>query len=65
MYSNAQYMNDIITGQPSSIRVEINGMTSYVPLDPANSDYAAIMKLVAEGKLVIQPADPVTSGGNN
>lgn len=57
MYSNAQYVNDPITGQPSCIRVDINGVTSFVPLDPANTDYQNIMQLVAEGKLVIQPAD--------
>jgi hypothetical protein len=65
MYSNAQYVNSPMTGQPSSIRVDINGVTSSVPLDPANSDYAAIMKLVQAGKLTIAPADPVSSGDNN
>lgn len=27
-----------------------------IPVDPANADYANIMELVAEGKLVIAPA---------
>jgi hypothetical protein len=31
-------------------------VTSFVPLDPANADYANIMRLVDEGKLVIEPA---------
>ena len=56
MYTNAQYYNDL-SGNPAGIRVDINGVTSFVPLDPANSDYAAIMALVAEGKLVIAPAE--------
>lgn len=56
-YTNAQYINDFITGQPDTIRVDINGVTSYVPCDPANTDYANMMALVAEGKLVIAPAD--------
>ena len=56
MYSNARYYNDM-NGQPSGIRVDINGVTSFVPLDPANSDYAAIMSLVAEVKLTIAPAE--------
>ena len=43
--------------QPNNIRVDINGVTSFVPIDPANSDYAAIMALVAEGKLTIAPAE--------
>lgn len=55
MYENAQWIDYM--GQHSSIRVEINGVTSFVPLDPANTDYQAIMQLVAEGQLVIQPAD--------
>ena len=40
----------------SSIRCDINGVTSFVPLDPANSDYIALMALVAEGKLTIGAA---------
>jgi len=50
VYANAQYVFE-------SIRVDINGVTSFVPLDPANSDYAAIMALVAAGELVIAPAE--------
>lgn len=56
MYSNAQYYNGL-NGQLAGIRVDINGVTSDVPIDPANSDYAAIMALVAEGKLTIAPAE--------
>lgn len=57
MYSNAQYYNNVLTGQsPAGIRYEINGVTSFVPIDPANTDYANIMALVAEGKLTIAPA---------
>jgi hypothetical protein len=52
MYENAQYYNNM-NGDHMGIRVDINGVTSFVPLDPANSDYAAIMQLVAEGKLTI------------
>lgn len=57
MYSNAQYMKNIITGEVDMIRVDINGVPSFVPIDPANTDYQQIMKLVEEGKLVIAPAD--------
>lgn len=62
MYSNAKWIDE--DGTHTLIRVDINGVTSFVPLDPANSDYAAIMKLVAEGKLTIAPADPVTAESN-
>jgi hypothetical protein len=54
MYTNAQYIafNGINTG----IRCDINGLTSFVPLDPANTDYANIMALVEKGQLTIAPA---------
>ena len=52
MYTNASYYNDQL-GNPAGIRVDIAGVTSFVPLDPANSDYAAIMRLVAAGELVV------------
>jgi len=58
MYTNAQYYNNTLTGQsPAGIRCDINGVTSFVPLDPANTDYANLMQLVAEGKLTIAPAE--------
>ena len=56
MYSNAQYMKSL-NGVVDAIRVDINGVTSFVPLDPANTDYANIMTLVAEGKLTIAEAE--------
>ena len=54
-YANAQYMarNSINTG----IRCDINGVTSFVPIDEANTDYQNIMALVAAGELTIAPAD--------
>lgn len=55
MYTNAQYIADM--GHATSIRCDIDGVTSFVPLDEANTDYAAIMALVAEGKLVIAPPE--------
>jgi hypothetical protein len=58
MYTNAQYYNDTLTGQsPAGIRCDINGVTSFVPIDEANVDYQNIMQLVAEGKLTIAPAE--------
>ena len=62
MYSNAQYINGI-GGQTACIRVDINGITSFVPLDPANTDYQNIMALVEAGELVI--ADPEPTGTTN
>jgi len=56
MYTNAQYINGS-DGNTSAIRVDINGVTSFVPLDPANTDYQNIMALVAAGELTIAPAE--------
>jgi hypothetical protein len=54
MYTNAQYIayNNFNT----MIRCDINGVTSFVPIDPANTDYANIMALVEKGQLTIAPA---------
>ena len=57
MYTNAQYANRPYSTEKTGIRCDINGVTSFVPLDPANTDYANIMQLVAEGKLTIAPAE--------
>jgi hypothetical protein len=57
MYTNAQYTNP----ENTSIRCDINGVTSFVPVAPGNSDYAAIMALVATGELTITPYIPPTS----
>jgi hypothetical protein len=59
MFNNAQYI--AFKGIDNCIRVDINGVTSFVPLDPANTDYANIMQLVAEGKLTIAPAEGASS----
>ena len=57
MYTNARYVKNSITGEVNIIRVDINGATSFVPIDEANTDYQNIMTLVAEGKLTIAPAE--------
>ena len=57
MYTNAQYYNTDYA-QPAGIRCGINGVTSFVPLDPANVDYQNLMALVAAGELTIAPASP-------
>jgi hypothetical protein len=57
MYSNAQYIKHPISHEVNGIRVDINGITSFVPLDPANTDYHNILALVEAGDLVIAPAE--------
>ena len=54
MYTNTQYIS--FSGNITGIRCDINGVTSFVPIDPANVDYATIMKLVEDNKLTIAPA---------
>jgi hypothetical protein len=49
-------MNNALTSEVSSIRVDINGITSFVPIETMNGDYDEIMRLVAAGELVIAPA---------
>ena len=55
--TSAQYMTDTLTGTNSSIRATIDGQELFVPLDPANRHYSAILKAVEEGTLVIQEAE--------
>ena len=54
MYTNAQYI--AYQGVNTGIRCDINGVTSFVPIDPANVDYQNLMALVAAGELTIAPA---------
>ena len=56
MYQNAKYLKDF-NGNNACISVEINAIQSVVPLDPANTDYATMMALVAAGELTIAPAE--------
>ena len=44
-------------GNNSSIKATIDSIVSFVPLDPANSEYAEIMRQVEAGELTIAPAD--------
>ena len=55
-YTNAQYCKNPTTNQVSGIRVDINGVTSTVPIDPDNTDYVNILHLVSENKLTIESA---------
>ena len=39
------------------IKSVVNGETLFVPIDPANTEYAEIMRQVEDGSLVISPAE--------
>ena len=55
-----QLTNDSITGAPSCIkRLSDN---AFIPLDPANSDYAEFLKLQAEGVKVYAADETIPEG---
>jgi len=54
-FTSAKYV--AIDGTNVSIIVVIDGITSSVPLDPANQHYAEIQRQVAAGDLTIADAD--------
>ena len=53
--TSAQYID--YNGENASIVATINGKEWFVPLDPANSDYAEIMRQVDAGELTIKEAE--------
>ena len=55
--TSAQYISDATTNENIGIKAVIDGATYGVPLDPANSEYAEIMRQVAVGDLTIKDAD--------
>jgi len=44
------------TSQVGQYKAVIDGTVHFIPLDPANRHYAAILKAVEAGELVIEPA---------
>ena len=57
--TSAQYMKDPLddTKVKNMIKATIDGQEWFIPLDPANTDYAEILKQVKEGTLTIKDAD--------
>jgi len=56
--SNAKYYLDVAdTSITDHITATINGKVWDVPIDPANTTYAEIMRQVAAGTLTIADAD--------
>lgn len=54
--TNAQYSTDI-DGNNASIKATIGGKEMFVPLDPANRHYVAILEWAEEDGNTIQEAD--------
>jgi len=55
--TSAQYVDIDSNGTNNYISAVIDGITMFVPLDPANRHYAEIMRQVEAGELTIQDAD--------
>ena len=55
--TSAKYQDPDGNGRNDTIKATINGTEMFVPLDPANTDYAEIQKQVAAGELTIEDAD--------
>tara|TARA_R110000822_G_scaffold84789_5_gene198888 strand:+ start:911 stop:1084 length:174 start_codon:yes stop_codon:yes gene_type:complete len=53
---NAKY-NKNIADENCSVQATIDGRTMSVPLDTNNTDYAEILKQVADGDITIAEAD--------
>jgi hypothetical protein len=56
-YTKAHDSEGSLTGDNLGIVIVLNGVTSHVPLDPANRHYAEIMRQVEAGELTIADAD--------
>ena len=54
--TSAQYLYDTLSGTNSSIKAVIDGQELFVPLDPNNRHYAAILAAVEAGTLTIEEA---------
>jgi len=59
--TNAQYQSlktdDVVVEAKHNIVAIINGVKTFVPIDPANRSYAEIMRQIAAGDLTIADAD--------
>ena len=57
--TSAKYQRDNTTDSTDNIGIiaVIDGRTWTIPLDPANTHYAEIMRQVEAGELTIAPAD--------
>jgi len=55
--TSAQYIIDVKTKENIGIRAVIDGSAYGVPLDPANTEYAEILRQVKAGTLTIDEAE--------
>jgi hypothetical protein len=57
MYEDAKYVIDKETGGINGIFAIMSGVPCFIPATLENTDYANLIELEKEGKIVIQPAD--------
>jgi len=50
--TNAKYIKSLYTETNDSIEATIDGQLMFVPIDPANRHYAAILEWVADGNTI-------------
>ena len=55
--TSAQFVKNPEIKENSGIKIVVNNVVYFVPLDPANSDYAEIMRQVEAGELTIEEAE--------
>ena len=57
-FENAKYLKDSYSSETRlvGINVTIDGIVTSVPLDPANTTYAEMMRQVEAGELTIEEA---------
>ncbi len=55
--TSAQYVADITLNKVSCIKCSIDGIETFIPLDPANRHYAAILEWAEEDGNTIEEAD--------
>lgn len=55
--SSAKYVNQYGGDEIENIKVVMGDIISFVPINPANTDYAEIMRQSDDGTLTIEDAD--------
>ena len=55
--TSAQFIKSPEINENTGIEIVVNNVVYFVPLDPANTTYAEIMRQVEAGELTIQEAD--------
>ena len=57
MITKVKELRDVYSGEVSSLEMIKDDITFTVPMDPENTDYAEIMRLVDAGELTIEEAE--------